>query len=66
MPLFAAYVRVSRKGERDELRSPDFQQHAVRAYAAAQGLDIDWLPPEIDVSGSKGESPRPRRRHRAH
>ena len=57
MPLYAAYVRVSRKGERDELRSPDFQQNAIRSYAAAQGFDVEWLPPEIDVSGSKANRP---------
>ena len=52
LPL-AGYPRVSRKGDRDELRSPDFQVKRMQAFAKAEGLAIEFTEPEIDVSGSK-------------
>lgn len=53
----AGYIRVSRKGDREELRSPDFQAKAIERYCDAEGLAIELLPPEIDVSGSKSKRP---------
>jgi DNA invertase Pin-like site-specific DNA recombinase len=55
MKPYAGYVRVSRKGDRDEerLRSPDFQRQTIERYAAGDGLALRMFTPEIDVSGSK-------------
>lgn len=47
------YIRVSRKGDREELRSPDMQRAAIERYAAAEGFVVEFAEPEIDVSGSK-------------
>jgi site-specific DNA recombinase len=52
LPL-AGYPRVSRKGDRDELRSPDFQIKKMQGLAEAEGFEIEFTDPEIDVSGSK-------------
>jgi DNA invertase Pin-like site-specific DNA recombinase len=55
----AAYVRVSRVGERDEdrLRSPDFQREAIARFADAEGFEVEWHPEELDVSGAKARRP---------
>lgn len=52
LPL-AGYPRVSRQGDRDELRSPELQVKKMQALADAEGLKIEFTEPEIDVSGSK-------------
>jgi site-specific DNA recombinase len=49
----AAYMRVSRVGDREErLRSPDLQREAIERYARAEGFSVEWFAPELDVSGS--------------
>src|SRR4051812_16412531 len=54
----AAYMRVSRVGDRDDkLRSPDFQRDAIARYANAEGFAVEWFDPELDVSGSKAKRP---------
>src|SRR4051812_33120803 len=52
LPL-AGYPRVSRQGDRDELRSPEFQVKKMQALADSDGFTIEFTEPEIDVSGSK-------------
>src|SRR5215831_5299118 len=55
---FAAYIRVSRVGDREErLRSPKLQRQAIERFAQAEGLEIEWFKPELDVSGSKARRP---------
>jgi DNA invertase Pin-like site-specific DNA recombinase len=51
----AGYVRVSRKGTRedDRFRSPDFQRAAIERYVQLEGHTVQWFEPEVDVSGSK-------------
>jgi DNA invertase Pin-like site-specific DNA recombinase len=51
----AGYIRVSRRGDRDDerLRSPDYQRQAIERFGSAEGLTIHFFDPEIDVSGSK-------------
>jgi DNA invertase Pin-like site-specific DNA recombinase len=51
----AGYIRVSRRGDRDDerLRSPDYQHQAIERFANGEGLEVQWFAPEIDVSGSK-------------
>lgn len=52
------YVRVSRVGDRAEtLISPAVQSERIEAYAAAKGLTVQMLEPELDVSGGKVERP---------
>ncbi len=53
----AGYMRVSRKGDREELRSPDFQRQAMERYGQAEGYAIEFAEPEVDVSGSKAKRP---------
>lgn len=55
----AAYIRVSRVGERDEdrLRSPDWQRETIARTAQAEGHEVAWYEPELDVSGSKTSRP---------
>lgn len=53
----AGYVRVSRRGDREELRSPEFQRQAIERCAAAEGFEVEIAEPEIDVSGSKAKRP---------
>lgn len=55
----AAYVRVSRKGERedDRFRSPEFQLDAIERAADAAGRRLQRFEPEIDVSGSRARRP---------
>src|SRR5689334_10040401 len=58
MATYAGYRRVSRVGDRGEtLISPELQAERINAYAAARGLDVEMLPPELDVSGGKLERP---------
>jgi hypothetical protein len=45
--------RGHRKGDRDELRSPDMQWDAIARYAAAAGITVEFAEAEVDVSGSK-------------
>lgn len=56
-PLFAGYVRVSKLGSRDteDLRSPDIQRRALQALADRDGFDVDWLNPQLNVSGAKAD-----------
>jgi hypothetical protein len=51
---YAGYIRVSRKGDRDEdrLRSPDFQRQLIERQAEAQGLTLMMFQPEI--AGGRG------------
>lgn len=58
LPL-AAYVRVSRVGDRDEdrLRSPEWQRDAIKRAAEAEGREVAWYEAELDVSGSKSSRP---------
>src|SRR5215471_4873291 len=54
----AGYIRVSRVGDREErLRSPDYQRQAIERFAQAEGLDVRFFDPELDVSGSKAKRP---------
>ena len=59
MKPLAAYIRVSRVGDRDEdrLRSPDWQREAIRRAAEVEGYEVSWYEPELDVSGSKAKRP---------
>src|SRR5215217_6554766 len=54
---YAAYVRVSKTGSRDpdDLRSPEIQRKAIAAYAQREGLNVEWLDAEINVSGAKAD-----------
>lgn len=55
---YAAYIRVSRVGDREErLRSPEYQRQAIERFAQAEKLEIEWFKPELDVSGSKAKRP---------
>lgn len=56
-PVFAGYVRVSKLGSRDadELRSPDIQRRAIQALADREGFDVEWLNPQLNVSGAKAD-----------
>lgn len=52
--MYAGYSRVSRVGERDErLRSPEFQAERIKSAARRAGVEVELLPPELDVSGAK-------------
>lgn len=52
------YTRVSRVGDREEtLISPDLQRQRIEGWAAANGYEIEMLPPELDESGGKLERP---------
>jgi DNA invertase Pin-like site-specific DNA recombinase len=54
----AAYMRVSRVGDReDKLRSPDFQRQAIARYAEGERFAVEWFDAELDVSGSKAKRP---------
>jgi site-specific DNA recombinase len=54
----AAYMRVSRVGDREErLRSPDLQRGTIERFASQEGLTVEWFPAELDVSGSKAKRP---------
>ena len=56
--VWAGYSRVSRVGDRAErLISPELQQERITEYAAARGLNVDMLEPELDVSGGQVERP---------
>ncbi len=58
MSAFAGYTRVSRVGDReDTLISPDLQAERIRTYAAARGLEVELMPPELDVSGERKARP---------
>ncbi|MGH2955650.1 MAG: recombinase family protein, partial [Solirubrobacterales bacterium] len=56
--MLAGYIRVSRVGDRGErLISPELQAERIRTYAAARGLEVELLEPELDVSGGRLERP---------
>src|SRR3954447_26964185 len=51
---FLGYARVSRVGERDErLRSPEYQAERIIDAAKRERVEVELLPPELDVSGGK-------------
>lgn len=50
-------VRVSRKGDRDNLRSPEQQEADVRRWAQAHGYEIAIVHREIDSSGKTTNRP---------
>ena len=51
---YAGFGRVSRVGDRgDRLRSPEMQTAAMTSFATAEGLALDEVVVELDVSGSK-------------
>ena len=56
-PVFAGYVRVSKLGARevDDLRSPEIQRKAIQALASREGFDVEWLNPQLNVSGAKAD-----------
>jgi DNA invertase Pin-like site-specific DNA recombinase len=51
--MFDVYIRVSRVGDRgdENLRSPEQQEAAAREWATRQGVDVDEVMEELDVSG---------------
>ena len=54
------YRRVSRVGEREKNNtfiSPEDQADQIEAYADGYELEVEMLPPELDVSGSKIDRP---------
>jgi DNA invertase Pin-like site-specific DNA recombinase len=54
----AGYPRVSRVGDRrDTLISPELQEERIRQHAAARGLEVEMLPPELDEGGGKADRP---------
>lgn len=56
--MWAGYRRVSRVGDRAEtLISPDLQAARIEAYAAARGIEVELLAPELDVSGATTQRP---------
>jgi site-specific DNA recombinase len=52
-----AIVRVSRKGDRDNLRSPEQQEADVRAWAKRSGAEIVAVHVEVDSSGKTTNRP---------
>src|SRR3954452_20553822 len=54
---FAAYVRVSKLGDREleDLRSVEQQRHAISTYAERAGIEVEWLDATIGVSGAKAD-----------
>jgi DNA invertase Pin-like site-specific DNA recombinase len=58
MRVWLGYSRVSRVGDRgDRLVSPELQAERIESYAAQNGLTVEMLPAELDVSG--GTTTRP-------
>src|SRR4051812_6140523 len=55
--LFAAYIRVSKLGTRDveDLRSHEYQRRLIERLAEREGFDVEWLNPELNVSGAKAD-----------
>jgi site-specific DNA recombinase len=54
----AAYVRVSRVGDRtDTLISPELQAERIKAWASARGDSLVFLPAELDESGGNDDRP---------
>lgn len=52
------YTRVSRVGDRGErLISPELQEQRIRGFAASRGVEVEMMPPELDVSGGKSIRP---------
>lgn len=54
---FAAYVRVSKLGDRsvEDLRSTELQRQAIRTFAERNSLEIVWTTDDIDSKGSTTE-----------
>ncbi len=50
-------MRVSKLGQRDvdDLRSPDLQHKAIAAFAAREGVEVEWLNTDINVSGANAD-----------
>lgn len=61
--LWAGIVRVSHMGERvagaDNVHADREQVQAVERYARAHGARVEFLPPELSVSGGKPINQRP-------
>ena len=60
MKPLAAYVRISRIGDRDrdEMRSEADQREAIARYAKGEGIELRWgYEAEVDVSGSRARRP---------
>jgi DNA invertase Pin-like site-specific DNA recombinase len=56
--LLAAYLRVSRVGDRaDTLVSPELQAEAIARWAEVRGYTIVPFEPELDQSGGKVDRP---------
>lgn len=53
MQRLIAYVRVSRVGDREEIRSPEIQERAIRAYCDAHGFEVVEVVVDLDSSGAK-------------
>lgn len=60
-PLWAAVVRVSFVGGRggDRFHADEEQIATVKRYAAELGADVEFMPPELSVSGGKPIHERP-------
>lgn len=60
-PLWAAVVRVSFVGNRagDRFHADEEQIATVKRYAAELGADVEFMPPELSVSGGKPIDQRP-------
>lgn len=60
---WAGIVRVSHMGDRqagsESFHADREQVEAVRRYAAAHGADVEFLPPELSVSGGRPIEERP-------
>lgn len=55
---WAGYRRVSRVGDRAErLISPKLQEQRILGFAEVRGLQVEILPPELDVSGARVKRP---------
>jgi DNA invertase Pin-like site-specific DNA recombinase len=53
-PRYAGFGRVSRVADRgDRLRSPEQQTAAMENFARSEGIELDEIVIELDVSGSK-------------
>lgn len=56
--VWLGYSRVSRVGGRGErLISPQMQERRIIGFAEGRGLEVEILPPELDVSGATVERP---------
>lgn len=62
-PLYAGIVRVSHMGDRkagsDSFHADEDQIREVERYAKMLGSDVEYMPPELDVSGGLPIEERP-------